>query len=247
MAKRFTDTNKYKKPFMRGLPGAYKLLWDFLYHDCDFAGIWIVDFEIAQSYVGKDMPIDRMKALRLFNSNDEIRVVELDMGKKWFIPSFIEFQYVELSRANRAHASVITTLTRFGLIDDDLKLKTNKPHTSPFQGAKEKEKDKDKELDKEKEKSAIVILKDGPVDEIEFNYIFSESLIEMKSKDYAGLDIGDQLIKFKSKIRGSPKYRNHTSDDLKLAFDYQLRQQDQNKTTTPKNIIADRKRQADQI
>ena len=51
MAKRFTDTNKYKKPFIRGLQGAYKLFWDYLYHDCDHAGIWIVDFEIAQTYL----------------------------------------------------------------------------------------------------------------------------------------------------------------------------------------------------
>ena len=58
MAKRFTDTEKYRKPFLRGLQGAYKLLWDFLYHDCNHAGIWIKDFEIAQIYIGNDMPIN---------------------------------------------------------------------------------------------------------------------------------------------------------------------------------------------
>lgn len=149
MAKRFTDTNKYKKPFIRGLQGAYKLLWDFLYHDCDHAGIWIVDFEIAQSYIGKDMPVNAKHALTYFN-DEEIRIIEIDGGKKWFIPSFIEFQYGQLSEKNRAHVSVISILLKHQLIDSSLKIKINKPHTSPLQGGKDK--DMDKELDTEKEK-----------------------------------------------------------------------------------------------
>jgi hypothetical protein len=149
MAKRFTDTNKYKKPFIRSLPGAYKLFWDFLYHDCDHAGIWIVDFEIAQSYLGKDMGITKGLALQLFNE-DEIRIVELDGGKKWFIPSFIEFQYGKLSDKNRAHVSVISVLKKFDLLTDDFIIK---PLTSPLQGAKDKEKEQEQELDKEKEQA----------------------------------------------------------------------------------------------
>lgn len=147
MAKRFTDTNKYKKPFMRGLPGSYKLLWDFLYHDCDHAGIWIVDFEIAQTYVGKDMPITQAGALTLFN-DDEIRIVQIDDGKKWFIPSFILFQYGRLSEKNRAHLPVISVLKKYDLINTDFSLKVL---TRPLQGAKEKEQEKEMDKDKEKE------------------------------------------------------------------------------------------------
>lgn len=140
MAKRFTDTNKYKKPFFRSLPGAYKLLWDFLYHDCDHAGVWIVDFEIAQSYIGKDMRISKEKALSLFNS-EEVRIVIMEGGKKWFIPSFIEFQYGVLSDKNRAHSAIISVLLRYGFLDPSTKLL--KPLTSPLQGVKEKEMDMD--------------------------------------------------------------------------------------------------------
>lgn len=146
MAKRFTDTNKYKKPFVRGLPGPYKLLWDFLYHDCDHAGIWIVDFEIAQTYVGSDMSINKPDALELFNA-DELRIIEIDGGKKWFIPSFIEFQYGQLSEKNRAHINVISVLKKQGLLNDDLTIKIEKPLTSPLQGAKEKEKEMEQEQD----------------------------------------------------------------------------------------------------
>jgi len=151
MAKRFTDTNKYKKPFIRSLQGAYKLLWDFLYHDCDHAGVWIVDFETAQIFVGKDMKVNYEDALKFFNSG-EVRIVVLDGGSRWFIPSFIEFQYGKLSEKNRLHISVISILSKYDLLDESLNLKVNKPLTSPLQGAKDKDKEQCK--DKEKDKTA---------------------------------------------------------------------------------------------
>jgi hypothetical protein len=138
MGKRFTDTNKYKKPFIRGLQEAYKVLWDYLYHDCDHAGIWIVDFEVAQIYVGADLPINKKDALKYFNESEK-RIVEIDCGNKWFIPSFIEFQYGELNEQNRAHNSVIKILKNKGLL-------------SSLQGAKDMDKDKVKELEKEQYK-----------------------------------------------------------------------------------------------
>ena len=141
MAKRFTDTNKYKKPFIRGLQGAYKLLWDYLYHDCDHAGIWIVDFDIAQIYIGEDMPVNKDDALKYFNS-DEQRIIEICKGKKWFIPGFIDFQYNELNENNRAHQSVINILNKYNLFND-------KGLVRPLQAHKVKDKDKDKDKDKE--------------------------------------------------------------------------------------------------
>lgn len=138
------------------MPGAYKLLWDFLYHDCDHAGIWIVDMDIAQVYLGKDMPINRVDAINYFNEG-EVRIVEFDGGKKWFIPSFIEFQYGRLSEKNKAHSNVIIFLKKYNLINDDLTLLSGneaplKEHISPLQGDKEKalEKETDKEGEKEK-------------------------------------------------------------------------------------------------
>lgn len=144
MGKRFTDTNKYKKPFIRSLQGPYKLLWDYLYHDCDHAGIWIVDFEVAQIYIGADMPVNKYDALKSFN-NGETRIVEFDGGKKWFLPSFINFQYGELNPQNRAHHSVIQILKSNNLLKDAM------GYISPLQGAKDKDKDMDIVLDKDKD------------------------------------------------------------------------------------------------
>jgi len=158
MAKRFTDTEKYKKPFIRGLQGAYKLLWDYLYHDCDHAGIWIVDFDIAQIYIGHDMPVNREDALKYFNEG-EVRVIELRGGKKWFIRPFIDFQYGELNPNNRVHKSVINALKKEGV------LKTDKGLASPLEGCKDKDMDKDMDMDKDKECAEIKI----QPEESEFN------------------------------------------------------------------------------
>ena len=141
IAKRFTDTNKYKKPFIRGLLGAYKILWDYLYHSCDHAGIWIVDFEIAQIYVGNDMPINEADALKYFNV-DEIRILVISDGKKWFIIPFIQFQYGELNPANRAHKSVL----------DILKNNSIKPLIYTLQGCKDMDMDMDMDKVKERKK-----------------------------------------------------------------------------------------------
>lgn len=105
MAKRFTDTEKWKKPFIRGLQGAYKLLWFYILDDCDHAGIWQVDFEVARIRIGEQIDYD--SARRLFG--DRVEVID---KFKWFIPDFITFQYGELSEKNRMHLSVINILTK---------------------------------------------------------------------------------------------------------------------------------------
>jgi hypothetical protein len=138
MAKRLTDTNKYKKPFIRSLKGPYKILWDYLYHDCDHAGIWIVDFEVAQLYVGKDMPVNKEDALKYFNEGEQ-RIIEFDDGQRWFIPSFIEIQYGKLNEKNRVHNSVISILQTYNLLKKEEK--ENKGLKRPLEGTKNKDKD----------------------------------------------------------------------------------------------------------
>lgn len=143
MAKRFTDTDKWKKPYIRGLQGAYKLLWLYILDDCDHAGIWQVDLDVAALRIGEKLKLET--ALKNFHG----KIYAFDDDSKWFIPSFIEFQYGELNPENRAHNSVIKILTKYNL-DKDL--------TSPLQGAtegamdKDMVKDKDMDTDKVKDK-----------------------------------------------------------------------------------------------
>ena len=134
MAKRFTDTGKWNKPFIRTMKSPYKLLWLYILDECDHAGIWQVDLDVAQIKIGEKLNIDT--AIHFFK--DKIYV--FDNGNKWFISDFIDFQYGILNPTNRAHNSVITILNKYNI---DI----NKPLTSPLQGAKDK--DMDKDIDKD--------------------------------------------------------------------------------------------------
>lgn len=137
MAKRFTDTSKWRKSFLRSMPSAYKLFWLYICDDCDHAGIWHVDMEVAKIYIGEEL--DYTKAIEIFAG----RVISFDGDSKWFIPSFIEFQYPgELNEKNKVHNSVISTLKKYGLIQGASK---------GLVWGLEAPKDKDKEKDKEKE------------------------------------------------------------------------------------------------
>lgn len=134
MAKRLSDSTKWNRPFLRKMKSAYKLFWLYLLDECDHAGIWIVDFEVARLKLGEK--IDEKGAIENFGD----RFIIFDDNSKWFIPDFISFQYGNLAENNRVHVSVIQILKRYNLIDSE-----NKPLISPLLGAKDKERDKDKD------------------------------------------------------------------------------------------------------
>ena len=201
MAKRFTDTNKWKKGFIRDLDSAYKLLWLYILDDCDHAGVWIVDWAVARIKIGEE--VEEGKALELFG--DKVRVI--DGGERWFIQDFIDFQYGKLNPDNRAHKSVIDTLEKYKI----------KPLISPLQGAKDKDKDKDKEKDKEKKNAD---------DFFEFDSIFGDRTILDIQKQYP--DRGYNEIKnyakeyyFMSKTAGERK----SVAQMRMSFQVWLRKQ----------------------
>lgn len=136
MAKRFTDTEKWKKPFIRSLQAPYKLLYLYILDDCDHAGIWQVDFDVAKIRIGEPSLIED-QAVLFFGEKIQI----LNGGEKWFIPAFIDFQYGELNPKNKVHESVLKIHSKLRI----------KPHASPLQGAKDKDKEKDKDKDEDKE------------------------------------------------------------------------------------------------
>jgi hypothetical protein len=138
MAKRFTDTDKWKKPLLRSLQAPYKLLWLYILDDCDHAGIWHVDLEVASIRIGHQIELRDIK--EKFNGH----VVFFDNDEKMFLPAFIEFQYGTLNESNRVHQSVLSLLEKY-------ELSKFKDLISPLQGTKDKDKDKDMDKD-EKEK-----------------------------------------------------------------------------------------------
>ncbi len=162
MPKRFTDTEKWKKQFIRALKAPYKLFWLYLLDECDSSGLWQVDFEVAQLKVGEKLK--ETDAIKLFGD----KIVILDAGEKWFIPSFIEFQYGQLSENNRAHSKAIQTLKKYNLLAEDLTIKplvnVCKPLDIVPKGAKEedKEEEEDKEMEEEQEEGREGEILDQP-------------------------------------------------------------------------------------
>lgn len=143
MAKRFTDSDKWKNPWFRELDETYRWLWLYILDNCDAAGIWRIDFRLASYCIGKKINT------REVEDYFENKIVLIDHDK-WFIPSFIEFQYGTLKEESRPHLSVIKILQKNGINSKTLTLL--KEYPKGIQTLKDKEQDKDKDQDKEKDK-----------------------------------------------------------------------------------------------
>lgn len=127
MAKRFTETEKWRDPWFMELRQTDKLFWIYLLDNCDHAGIWQVNWKLVHFYFGKTYIPD-------FTAFDS-RIIKIS-DKKWHIPKFIEFQYGELDQNNRAHLSVLKILKKEGASMDLVR---------SMYGRKDKDKDKDKD------------------------------------------------------------------------------------------------------
>jgi len=139
MAKRFTDTEKWKKAFYKKLTPAYKCFWNFITDDCDHNGVWEVeDEQILAIRIGEKINLD--SALAAFNE-DEKRIHIFDAGRKWFIIPFVTFQYGNLNPKNRLHEAVRAYLDAKGLL---ALTPVRGPLSDPLERVKEKDKDKEK-------------------------------------------------------------------------------------------------------
>ena len=109
MSKRFTDTEKWGDPWFRNLLREYQIFWIYMLDNCDTAGIWKVDFELAEFML--KARIDEKEYASVFK--DRIRV--FSKGERWFIPKFISFQYGQLDETCHPHKSIIKVLRSFKL------------------------------------------------------------------------------------------------------------------------------------
>jgi len=138
MAKRFTETDKWKKEWYRKLGSKWRDIWTFLLDNCDNAGIWDIDIDALKFYTGAS--IDLSELLQKFEDR-----LEVGLNNKLKIIPFIEFQYGKvLSQSNNAHRSALSKLDKYqGL-----------PRGCPGapSGPQDKDKDKDMDMDQEKDK-----------------------------------------------------------------------------------------------
>jgi hypothetical protein len=176
MGKRFTCTEKWRKPFIKALNPYCKLLWLYILDDCDSAGIWQVDMEVASLRIGYQITLE--EALECYND----KIVLIDGGEKWFIPSFIEFQYPSgLSENNRAHISIIKNLDKYkNQIKplEHLSPAPYKPLEHLAKGAMDMDKDMVMDMDMVKDKDINNLIKAKieiiyPFNSEQFNYQWS--------------------------------------------------------------------------
>ena len=141
MAKRFLDTNLFRKRWIRELDTDMKLFWVYLLTDCDHAGIWDVDVERASFQL--NVNLRDVEIIETFNK----KIVPFKRDKR-FVPKFIEYQYGELNDNIRPHQSVIKILEKY---------KLHKGLINPLKTLK----DKDKAKNKETKRNQLLDIKDN--------------------------------------------------------------------------------------
>jgi hypothetical protein len=116
VAKRFTDTTKWKRPWFRNLNTEAKLLWVYLCDECDHAGIFLADFTLISFQLGFEVSLENLK---LWLGDKVVQIAE----DKFFIPSFLDFQYGQTDNKFRAKQSAYSLLANYNLLDESGSLK----------------------------------------------------------------------------------------------------------------------------
>jgi hypothetical protein len=128
MAKRFTDTDKWKKTWFSNLKPKHKLLWLYLLDLCDNAGFFDMNIKNINYALGEKYTVEDINAA--INKH----LVKISTIKYW-IPKFIQFQYGKgLSEECKAHKSIIDALANYNITwcYENLKFRynTNTPQTA---------------------------------------------------------------------------------------------------------------------
>ena len=107
MAKRFTDTEKWKDKWFRKLEPDVKVFWFYITENCDQAGYWKKDYELASFLCGFEIKEDIVEKI----NNGKERIV----GHKEYleIKEFISFQYGHLSKDCRPHKPIIELVKKY--------------------------------------------------------------------------------------------------------------------------------------
>jgi len=111
MAKRFTDTDKWKDEWYTELSSDYKIIWQYLLDTCDNAGIYKRNIKLLNYYCNTNVSADDI--LSVFKK----RVTQLT-DDKWLINKFCVYQYGTdfLESTNKAVIAAHKVLEQNGII-----------------------------------------------------------------------------------------------------------------------------------
>lgn len=109
MAKRYSDTEKWTDPWFRGLSSDEKLMFHYLYDNCDIAGF--IKYEV--NYFAVSTGMSEEKAASSLHASKPLREA-LEVENGWiFIKDFLHSQgIVELNPDNAQHKGVISCIHR---------------------------------------------------------------------------------------------------------------------------------------
>lgn len=146
MAKRFTDTDKWKDEWYTELSNDYKVIWLYLLDNCDNAGIIKRNIKLLNYYCNTNVSTDDI--LNIFK--DRVTPISDD---KWIINKFCVYQYGNdfLSNNNKAVISAKKKLVENKLLNNSMDTILI-PYQYSIDRTKEQEQDKvkDKFIVKEK-------------------------------------------------------------------------------------------------
>lgn len=128
MAKRLTDNQKWRDPWFSELPTNYKIFYLYLLDNCDHAGIWKVNFRIANFETG--LSLCESECTEFLCSK-----IEILPGGYWLIKKFIDFQYGGIKN-DSVGKSIQKILSAHNIAPWQ-------GLSSPSLGTKDKDKDKD--------------------------------------------------------------------------------------------------------
>lgn len=194
MAKRFIDTDFFKKGFIKGLDTPHKLLYFYILCECDMSGIWEIELDVASLRTGCDYDLETVKK----SMGDRIQI----KGNKLFLVDFIPFQYGELKEGHRVHESVLRNTLSKGF-------------RYPLQRVKDIDKDKDKVKDKDKEKEKPEII--FPWDSEKFISLWKQW------KEYKRLEHGFKFKSPQSEQASLTQLANETGGNEEWACDSIMR------------------------
>ena len=143
MAKRFTDTEKWKDEWYLSLSNDNRIIWQYLLDNCSIAGIMKKNFKLLNFCC--NVNVGEKELLEIFDGR------LIDCGDFYFIPKFLIFQYPNGLDSNKpAVISVKNELKIKGLLKNYYRM-INKPLHNDYQIIKDKDKDIDKDKDTDKD------------------------------------------------------------------------------------------------
>ena len=149
MAKRMTETEKWKDLWFSELTNDAKIVWLYILDDCDNAGIW--HFNLRALNFNCNTNFNEQDLLSIFSE----RFTKIS-SDRFLINKFCEFQYgVDfLQKKSKPVISAIDKLKKYNLIKELSNgiYTLNIPLPNPIDTTKDKDKDKDKDKEQYKEK-----------------------------------------------------------------------------------------------